>query len=189
MLQTLEVERYRYPNKKAHAKAIAEWLEEKTDTWNLYAITAVFQDLDIRIPKIPCTPARWESEYYKRVLGKFRKRLITSRDQQDNAIPFDYLFYYEKEHAGLGKVSGSKSPHHVHALIPIPKELDHRLWVPEVNEGELPKIWSRKHPDTFHHRLRKDLDSVDSLQDMLFEEVHSQKTVDWLNYIAKCKQL
>lgn len=189
MLEILEAERYRYPSKKLHAEAIAEWLEDKSVKWNLYALTAVFQDTDIRIPRIPCTPARWESEYHKRVLGKFRKRLITSKLQQEKAIPVDFLFYYEKEHAGLGKITGSQSPHHVHALVPIPKELDHRIWVDEVNLGVLPKVWSRKEPSTLHPRLRKDLNSVDTLQDMLFEEVHNKKTLDWLNYIAKCKQI
>lgn len=189
MLETLEVERYRYPTKRENAKAIANWLESKTDSWNLYAATVVFQDTDIRIPKIPCTPARWESEYTKRVLGKFRKRLATSAQQQSKVIPYEYLYYYEKDLAGIGKVAGSRSPHHIHALITIPKELDHRLWTNEVNNGELPKVWSRKQPNTFHSRLSRDLDSIDTLQDLLFEEVRSNKTVDWLNYIAKCKQL
>lgn len=178
-------DKYRYPTKKQLAEAWAEWFDSKTNEWHLYTVTAVFKATGFK----PSNQAQIEDEYYKRVLDKFRKRLEPNQGAQATAIPFDRFFYYEKNIGSIYKLSGSRSPHHIHALLPITKHQDHRLWCDDLPEDVTPRRWARDNYQSLHPRLIKDLESIDTLQDLLIEPVREQGTVDWVGYISKCKQI
>jgi hypothetical protein len=178
-------DKYRYPTKTELAIAWAGWFESKSEEWNLYTVTVVFNNQGFG----DNNRARWEDEYHKRFLGKIRKRLEPNEAAQRTAIPYDLFFYYEKDIASKYKLSGSKSPHHIHGLLPIRKTQDRRLWSDALPEDTIPRVWHRDNEHSLHRQLARDIKSIETIQDVLIEPVRRERTIDWVGYIAKCKQI
>jgi hypothetical protein len=152
-------------------QAYCDWLNSKQDAdeWTLLAFTVVFKPVDVNNSK-----SRWESEYSNRVLNKIRRLLERNTDNWSKAIPLDTLFYFEREESSIYRISGSRSPFHVHALLPIPAYQLHRVFCTDT--------------DSITELLKKDLLSIDVVQDVLLEKIKESKSDVWLRYISKRKE-
>lgn len=157
-------------SKRNQTEAYANWLSSPEHDWKLFAVTVVFKPIDNNNSK-----ARWEDEYTKRVLGKFRKAIEPNSKNQSNILPLPDLYYFERNEASIFKVSGSRNPFHIHAILPIYKHHVRRVW----SEDD----------QALQSRLNKDLLSVDTMQSILFEPIEDARTVDWVRYITKFKSL
>ena len=116
----------------------------------------------------------WSAEY-ERVLNKIRRRLERNEANYDVAIPFDKFAYYEKDESSIKRITGSRKPHHFHALIPIRKANTYRFWSIDLNDLNL--------------RLRKDIESIDTVQSIVVELIPNGKSIDWTKYILKAKSI
>ena len=159
-----------YPTKNELSEAWSLWFESKSDEWDLFTLTVVFKSGGAK-PR----PDRWESEYKRRVLQKFRKSLEPKTTNQEIALPFEEFFYYEKDDASFFRLTKSHKPHHIHALLPIRKSQTYR-------------VWSTDNED-LQDRLKKDIHSIDTVQSILVEKIADQSTVNWVRYVLKGKSV
>jgi hypothetical protein len=152
-------------------QAYCDWLNSKQDAneWDLLAFTVVFKPVDANNSK-----SRWESEYSNRVLNKIRRLLERNPDNWSKAIPLDTMFYFEREESSIFRSSGSRSPFHVHALLPIPTYQLHRVFCSDT--------------DAITELLKKDLLSIDVVQNVLLEKIKESNSDVWLRYISKRKE-
>jgi len=153
-------------------QAYCDWLNSKQDAneWTLLAFTVVFKPVDTNNSQ-----SRWESEYSNRVLNKVRKLLERNPKNWSKAIPLDTMFYFERDETSIFRVSGSRSPFHIHAILPIPKHQLHRIFCNETNS--ITKL------------LEKDLLSIDVVQNVLLEKITNGNSDVWLRYISKRKEM
>lgn len=159
-----------YQSKRIQTEAYADWLSSNKNDWSLFALTVVFKPIDANNSK-----ARWEDEYTKRVLGKFIKAIEPGSKNSTTVLPLPDLYYFERNEASIFKVSGSRNPFHIHAILPI--------WNHQVN-----RVWSDD-DEALKPRLLKDLMSIDTVQSILIEPIVDSKTVDWVRYMSKFKPL
>jgi hypothetical protein len=152
-------------------QSYCDWLNSKQDAneWTLFAFTVVFKPIDVHNSK-----ARWESEYTTRVLNKFRKALERNPKCWSKAIPLDSLFYFERFETSKLRVSGSRSPFHIHSLLPIPASQVHRIFSTDT--------------DSINKLLEKDLYSIDVVQNVLLEKITEGNSNVWLRYMSKGKE-
>ena len=120
----------RYPTKKELTKAYAEWFESKREDWTLFTVTVVFKPTDLNNGK-----ERWEDEYTKRVLGKIRKAIEPKTANQTEALPFPNFFYFERNEASTFRLTKSRKPFHIHALLPIRNYQVGRMW--SIDDGNV----------------------------------------------------
>ena len=146
------------------------WLNSKQDAneWTLLSFTVVFKPVDVHNSK-----SRWEDEYSNRVLNKFRRLLERNKKNQPKSIPLDTLFYFERFEKSKLRVTGSRSPFHIHSLLPIPSTQLHRVFSTET--------------DSINESLEKDLLSIDVVQNVLLEKITNRNSDVWLRYISKGK--
>lgn len=149
--------------------AWSEWLESKTDEWELFTLTVVFR-AGGKIARLE----RWESEYKNRVLAKIRRALERNKKNHETAIPYEEFFYYEFDESSIFRSSGLRKPHHIHALIPIRKTSVYRFW--SIDNSDL------------QDRLKKDIYSLDTIGPILVEPLERNKAIDWITYCLKGKQ-
>jgi len=142
----------------------------KDDEWNLFTCTVVFRPVDQYNSK-----ERYELDYKNKVLGKVKNRLERHPDRHQNCIPFEHFYYFEREQKSLKKLTSKKCPYHIHSLLPIKTCHLHRFWNQEDS--------------SLHPRLMKDLLSIDVVQDVLIETVRDSKSINWIRYITKSKDL
>jgi hypothetical protein len=159
-----------YPTRNDLLIAWTDWFDSKSDEWQLFTLTAVFK-AGGNIPRSD----RWESEYRNKILLKIRRALERSEKNYDFAIPFDDFCYYEFDEASIFRVSGSRKPHHVHALIPIRKSSVYRFW--SIDDNNL------------QSRLIKDIYSIDTVGSILVEPIKVGGTRDWISYCLKNKNI
>lgn len=148
------------------------------EEWNLYTITVVFKaggSNNKFINTDKPNSIKWESEYRTRVLQKIRKAIEPNQKHQGTAIPYEDFFYYEFDHASIFKNTNSRKPHHIHGLLPIRKSQATRFWSLDI--------------DDLKPRLKADLDSIQSVQSVLVEPIRDGKTIDWVKYAAKGKEI
>lgn len=157
-----------YPNKAVFINEWSQWFESKRDIWDLFTATVVFKS-----GGISANPDLWCDEYHSRVLNKVRKAIAHGSKNFINAIPFDSFFFYEKDESSIFRITGSRKPHHVHALIPIPKCRSFRFWSVENND--------------LQPRVRKDIESIDTVQSIHVDPVKESST--WIRYITKGKSI
>lgn len=113
-------------------------------------------------------------EYKKRVLNKVRRRLSRSCSNWENVLPIDHFYRYEKEQGSFFKpLPKSNSPHHVHAIFPVKKELASRIF-----------DFNRKCLDS---RLLKDLNSIETVSTFLIEPLRIEDANTWFRYMMKGK--
>jgi len=158
-----------YPSKAELIKAWSDWFESKREDWDLFTLTVVFKTSK-NIPRTYDWPAE-----YERVLNKIRRRLERNPANYVLAIPFDQFAYYEKNEASIKRVTGSRKPHHFHAVIPIHKERAYRFWSIDYQD--------------VHPKLRSDIESIDTVQSIVVEPILTNRTIDWTSYILKAKSL
>ncbi len=159
-----------YPTKSELSDAWSLWFESKYAEWDLFTLTVVFKSGGMK-PR----PDRWESEYKRRVLQKFRKSLEPKATNQELALPFEEFFYYEKDDSSFFRTSKSHKPHHIHALLPIRKTQTYRVWSTDSED--------------LQDRLKRDILSIDTVQSILVERIANQATVNWVKYVLKGKSV
>ena len=159
-----------YPTKNELAKAWSDWFESKTDEWDLFTMTVVFKSGG----KISRSE-KWEAEYKKYLLNKIRRALEPNQKNQEYAIPYEEFCYYEFNESSIHRVTSSRKPHHIHALIPIRKSQTHRFW--SVDNSDL------------QERVKKDIYSIKTIQSILVEKVKTDRTIDWVKYVLKGKSI
>ena len=158
-----------YPSRNELIKAWSVWFESKRNEWELFTITVVF-----KTSKIAPRGYDWGAEY-ERVLNKIRRKLERSEANYELAIPFDKFAYYEKDESSIKRITGSRKPHHFHALIPIRKVSNYRFWSIDLND--------------LNPRLRKDIESIDTIQSVVVEPILEGRSIDWTKYILKAKSI
>ena len=158
--------------RKQYNSALASWFKSKVDLgeWRLFTCTVVFKPIDIHNYQ-----SRFEDAYKSRFLHKIRRRLDRSKSRHSTSIPFDHLFYFERNHKTLLRSFSKKSPFHIHSVIPIKTHQVHRFWSYEENR--------------LNSRLEKDLLSIDIVDDVLIEPVRDAGSFPWLMYITKQKSI
>jgi hypothetical protein len=115
-------------NKATYIHEMATWLEGRRDEWNLYAVTVTFKPVDQY-----CDETRWKNEF-SRVLYRIARKLTPNKDLQKTIIPDIGQVHYERYEASKLKRHRAEPPHHIHALIPIPKSVSHRFWDENARE-------------------------------------------------------
>lgn len=167
-----ETHHHTHHDKVRYNNAIAEWLQSKVEhgEWSIFTCTVIFKPIDKHNYQ-----SRFEDEYKSRFLHKIRRRLDRSKSKHSTSIPYEHLFYFEKEHKTLLKASSKKSPFHIHSLIPIKTHQVHRFWSYDENK--------------LNQRLEKDLLSIDLVSNVLIEPVYETGSFPWLMYITKQKSL
>ena len=167
-----ETHHHTYHDKVRYNNAIADWLQSKVELgeWRIFTCTVIFKPIDKHNYQ-----SRFEDEYKSRFLHKIRRRLDRSKSKHSTSIPYEHLFYFEREHKTLLRAFSRKTPFHIHSLIPIKTHQVHRFW--SYDEKKL------------NQRLEKDLLSIDLVSNFLIEPVHETGSFPWLMYITKQKSL
>jgi len=148
------------------------WIINKQE-WTAFTVTITFKNL------VACEASdglrkATEYEYQKRVLNKIKKRLCRSSSKWNKVLPIDYFFQYEFEQGSHFKpVPRSNSPHHIHGLFPVQKEVAERIFNFQRNEMDA--------------RLVKDLKSMKRVSTFLIEPLRTEESVAWLAYMLKGK--
>ena len=148
------------------------WIINKQD-WTPFTITITFKNL------VACEASdglrkATEYEYQKRVLNKIKRRLCRSTSKWNQVLPIDYFFQYEFEQGSHFKpVPRSNSPHHIHGLFPVQKEVAERIFNFQSNELDA--------------RLVKDLKSMKRVSTFLIEPLRTEESFAWLAYMLKGK--
>ena len=148
------------------------WIINKQD-WTPFTITITFKNLVVCEASDGLRKAT-EYEYQKRVLNKVKKRLCRSSSKWNQVLPIDYLFLYEYEQGSHFKpVPRSNSPHHIHGLFPVTKDVATRIYDFDTNQMD--------------SRLVKDLKSTRQVSTFLIEPLRTDESQAWLNYMLKGK--
>jgi hypothetical protein len=148
------------------------WILENKD-WIPFTATVTFKNLKAYEANDGYRKAT-EYEYGKRVLNKVKKRLCRSSSKWHQVLPIDYLFQYEFEQGSHFKpVPRSNSPHHIHGLFPVNKDVANRIY--DINTQEMDS------------RLVKDLKSMNLVSTFLIEPLRKEDSNAWLTYMLKGK--
>ena len=148
------------------------WILGNKD-WIPFAATVTFRNL------VACEASdgirkATEYEYHKRVLNKVKKRLCRSSSKWNQVLPIDYFFLYEFEQGSYFKpVPKANSPHHIHGLFPVQKEVAERIY-----------NFQTKEMDT---RIVKDLKSMNLVSTFLIEPLRTEESKAWFAYMLKGK--
>ena len=156
--------------KQALTQAWSDFFESLKTDHTLFAVTVVFHPVDQNNSQ-----ERWEGEYTAGVLKKFRRALDRQPASQEHALPFPEFYYFERNEASIHRITGSRKPFHIHALLPIRKEQVYRIWSSDN--------------DALQERLQKDIYSLGTIQSILIEPVRDGHTLDWVRYVTKFKQV
>ncbi len=156
--------------RKIHKQELIKWFKSKADAdeWMLFTCTVVFKPIDSNNSK-----SRWEDEYKTRVLRKIRRRLESNKKNQENAIPYEEFFFFERYEKSKFKKTRKRCPFHIHSLLPIRTSQVHRFWSFEDSD--------------LNPRVKKDIESIDVVQDVLIEQVGNEDPSRWIHYITKEK--
>jgi hypothetical protein len=136
----------------------------------LFAITVVFRPVDTNNSQ-----ERWETEYTTGVLKKIRRCLERHPSRQEHTLPFPDFYYFERNESSIHRITGSRKPFHIHALLPVRSEQVYRIWSIDNNN--------------LHERLLKDIHSLGTVQSILVEIVREGQTLDWIRYVSKLKTI
>lgn len=156
--------------KQAVSKGWTEFFESLLADHQLFALTVVFRPVDLNNSQ-----ERWETEYRSGILKKFRKVLERNPANQPNALPFEDFYYFERNEASVHRITGSRKPFHIHALLPFRIEQVRRVW--DLDENNL------------RQPLLRDIYSLGTVQSILMEPIRSAHTLDWVRYVTKFKQI
>lgn len=150
-----------------------DWITTNQD-WTVFAATVTFKNLK---PLELQSGMRLATEYaYKKsVLNKIKKRLSRASSKWNHVIPIDDFIRYEYGQGSFFKpLPKANAPHHIHGLLPVPKELAPRIY--DFDKGQLDQ------------RLRKDISSIDTVSTFLFEPLRMNEAQSWFRYMFKDKR-
>ena len=148
------------------------WILENKD-WIPFAATVTFKNL-VAYEATDGIRKATEYAYHKQVLNKVKKRLCRSSSKWNQVLPIDYLFLYEYEQGSHFKpVPRSNSPHHIHGLFPVTKDVATRIYDFDTNQMD--------------SRLVKDLKSMRQVSTFLIEPLRTDESQAWLTYMLKGK--
>lgn len=115
-----------------------------------------------------------KKEYDYQVMTKIKRRLSRSNSRWNEVCPYPELRQYEYDKGSVFKpIPKANSPHHIHGLFPVPKELKDRIY--DFEHGVLDR------------RLRKDIASIDTVSTFLIEPLRIEEAHAWLTYMTKGK--
>lgn len=167
-----EIVRKSLSNPKNQLELELNWIINKQD-WTPFTVTITFKNL-VACEASDGIQKATEYEYQKRVLNKVKKRLCRSSSKWNHVLPIDYFFQYEFEQGSHFKpVPRSNSPHHVHGLFPVQKEVAERIYNFQTKEMDA--------------RLVKDLKSMNRVSTFLIEPLRAEESIAWLAYMLKGK--
>lgn len=154
-------------SKQTLLDAEGKWIESLRDEWTPFSVTTVFKSSGV-VPR----KEHWLDEYKHKVVWKVNKRLSRRASE---LIPIHEIgCYYEFGESSLMKSFADKrQPHHVHAMLLIPKNLTNRVWDEEGQE--------------LNSRLEQDFKSIRTVSSVLMEPVRTGESTNWLVYSAKGK--
>lgn len=158
------------PTKNELTKAWSGIFDDLKSENELFAVTVVFRPIDANNSQ-----ERWETEYKNGVLRAFRRALERSKKGQATCLPDDYFYYFERNESSIYRITGSRRPFHIHALLPIRRSQVHRVWSEDL--------------DRLKERIEKDVYSIGTVASLLVEKVKDGHTLDWTRYITKQKQV
>lgn len=159
-----------YPTRSELLTAWSDWFVSKNDEWDLFTLTVVFK-AGGKIAR----PERWEFEYKTRVLLKIKQALERNKKNFDFAIPFEDFCFYEFDESSILRITRSRKPHHIHALIPIRKASGYRFWSIDNND--------------LQEKLKMSIYSIDTVGSILVEPLNISKVKDWITYCLKGKKI
>lgn len=167
-----EIVRKSLSNPKNQSELELNWILDNKD-WIPFTATVTFKNLKAYEANDGFRKAT-EFEYGKRVLNKVKKRLCRSRSKWNHVLPIDYHFQYELEQGSHFKpVPRSNSPHHIHGLFPVQKDVASRIYNFELKGMD--------------SRLVKDLESMNFVSTFLIEPLRTEEANAWLAYMLKGK--
>ena len=164
--------------RKSLASPRNQWRQElswilRSDEWIPFAVTVTFKGL-VPYEANEGMEKATDYEYRKRVLNKVRRRLCRSGSNWNQVLPIDYFRQYEYEQGSFFKpIPRANSPHHIHAFLPVRKNLASRIF--DFEKGLL------------DGRLEKDLRSIVTVSSFLIEPVRTDEAEDWARYMLKGK--
>lgn len=157
-------------SKQAVSKGWTEFFESLQADHQLFALTVVFHPVDLNNSQ-----ERWETEYRSGILLKFRKALERNPASQSKAIPFEDFYYFERNESSVHRITGSRKPFHIHALLPFRMEQVRRIWSADENN--------------LQRSLLRDIHSLGTIQSIFMEPIRSGQTLDWVRYMSKFKPI
>ena len=151
---------------------ILNWIMSESDL-QVFTITVTYKNLVAPEANDGYKKAAL-SEYHKRVLTKVKRRLCRAPSKWKSILPWEEFVQYEKEQGSFFKpVPSRKSPHHIHGLFPVVRDLAPRIYNFETN--------------TLDIRLHKDLGSIKTVQHFKIEPIKTNEYFNWYNYMMKGK--
>jgi hypothetical protein len=114
-----------------------------------------------------------EYEYSKRVLNKIKKRLCRSITKWDYFLPIQYSQYEHEQGSFFKPIPKSNTPHHIHGLFAVRKEVASRIYDFSLNKLD--------------RRLSKDLRSIPTVSTFKIEPLRVEEAQNWLKYMSKGK--
>lgn len=180
--------------------AKVQMIDAKQEDIKSFAITVVFNASGERP-----NPDYWMQQY-KRVLMKINKKLsrhsvdcrsllkapkglslrqrnaivkenhrkLSERSQKSVLKELETVYEFD-EYSKFRFTRDTCKPHHIHGVIGIPDQLVPRIW--DANRSCLVS------------RLQRDLNSMDIVSNLLIEPLNYGKTINWIGYIFKQKEV
>lgn len=165
----LEKINYLYSD-RSQKKTYEEWFLNNQD-WELYTITVTFRgSSDSNHMKEKCLSA-----YDGDVLWKLGKELNRNLKNPAQVIAYPHFRFHEYEERNKSKIDNITTPNHIHGLLTIRKNLDHKFWNYEKN--------------CLSERIQKDVESIEFVGSCLVEKVRREDLGNWIHYILKEKGL
>lgn len=181
-------------------KAKVQMIDAAKDKMQPFTITIVFNASGERP-----NPDYWVQQY-KRVLKKINKKLsrhsadcrpllkapkklplaqrnavvienhrkLSERSQKSVLKEMETVYEFD-EFSKFRFTRDTCKPHHIHGVIGVPNRLVSRIW--DMNQSRLVD------------RLQKDINSMDVVSNFLIEPLVDGKTINWLGYIFKQKEV
>ena len=155
-------------DKRLHLEGYVKLFHELEEENNeVFALTVVFNCGGNASGK-----DRWEAEFRKYVLGRFRRRLDPRCRYGVNPITFECFWIHEFDTCSKTRMANPHKVHHIHALLAIRKVQVYRVW-DHSNQSVNPK-------------LARSLDVMKrTISSWLFEPVKEDGLSDWINYMHK----
>lgn len=153
--------------KKRYLNGYVEFFQDLKVDNDLFIFTVVF-----RCGGRARGKRRWEDEYRRQVLDRFRKRLDPRGRYGEHPITFEDFWIHEFDTCSKTRIVLPHPVHHVHALLPIRKEQVYRIWDYSTQEAD-PK-------------LAKSLNVMQrTVSSWHLEPVKDDQLVKWVNYMHK----
>ena len=149
------------------------WMLNQKIDWSVYTITVTFDNINSSVLSSGTEKVvMYEFNYH--FLPKIRRRLCRSRKHWEKVLPTPEFVVYEYQQGSYFKpVPKSNSPHHIHGIFTVRKNLEAKIFDREVN--------------LLDKRLQKDLNSIKTVGSYLIEPLRLDEAENWFHYMIKGK--